>query len=189
MKLPMLVRARKAVLLAITALLASCDSGEQTPLVINPVDLTRHDVCFVDGMLLMEHPGPKGQIITKTGEVINFCDTREFFASLFEPESKSRNRFSYVQDFAGIEWGSYNNRWLDAASAWYVLGSRQHGAMGPTIIPFGNPDSAHAFVDKNGGTVFAFSEITQEVLDQFFRQVREDFRNEQSHDHGHDHKM
>ncbi|MDH5191481.1 MAG: nitrous oxide reductase accessory protein NosL [Gammaproteobacteria bacterium] len=180
----------KILLIVISIMLAGCSSDDQDPIVSNPLDLTRHDVCFVDGMLLMEHAGPKAQIITRKGEVRHYCDTREFFSVLLEPEGTTQIRFSYVQDFSGLVWGSYNSHWINAASAWYVFGSRQYGAMGPTIIPFGDRRAAMAFVKKQGGTVFGYNEITPSVLEQFFKKTRDEMRNMEQHNHQpHDHAM
>lgn len=143
-------------------LLAACGPSEQAA--PGPLELTRATSCSLDGMLLMDYPGPKAQIHYNQGPPDFFCDTVEMFSIYLRPEQQKRVRGLYVQDMGRADWNSPEGDWIDARTAFYVKGSTKRGAMGPTLASFAREEDARTFVEKNGGKVYRFGEITPDMV-------------------------
>jgi copper chaperone NosL len=164
------------VALLLLAGLVGCSEQNGAGIANMPRDLTREEVCMIDGMILLDYPGPKGQLFFKDGEARFFCDTKGLITTLFDPDYKNKIKIAYVQDFGGREWGSYNDRWVDVGQAFLVLDSNKFGAMGPTIVTFGARADADAFVAQNGGNVLTLAELDEVRLDDYLKRVRQQLR-------------
>ncbi len=155
-----------ALALPLGGMLAACQRAETASQDAAPVAIGRGTSCSLDGMLLADYPGPKAQIhYTGTAEPEFFCDTVEMFSMVLEGEQIRPLRAVYVQDMAKADWKEPEGHWIDARSAFYVAGSRRHGAMGPTFASFATEADAHAFAKRDGGQVFPFAKITPEMAD------------------------
>jgi copper chaperone NosL len=156
-------------------LLAGCekeaDIGAAFPQVLPP-----DAACAVDGMLLMDHPGPKGQALLKDGTVQYFCDTKELFSALHDPDQSHRIVRAFVQPMAGDAFEARADGFEDAGSLWYVLDAAMEGAMGKTIIPFRTEDAAKAFVAREGGWILPARELSAQIVADYVRAVRESLR-------------
>lgn len=131
---------------------------------------------MIDGMILLDYPGPKGQLFFKNGEPRFFCDTKGLITTLFNPDYKAKIKSAFVQDVGGREWGSYSDRWVDVNKAFLVFDSNKFGAMGPTIVTFSARADADAFVAENGGTVLTLAELDEPKLDDYLKRVRRQLR-------------
>ena len=150
---------------ALLLLLAGCDRerGSTAP---SPVEIGSETACHLDGMLLAEYPGPKAQIHYEgQAEPAFFCDTVEMFAMLLRPEQVRVVRAVFVQDMGRAEWTRPIGAWIDAKSGFYVLGSRKHGSMGPTIASFAQEADAVRFAGQHGGKVLKFADVKPEMVD------------------------
>ena len=127
MKLP-----RLAFSLPLLLSLTACGPTEEAP--VQPIEITAGTACSLDGMILTDFPGPKGQIHYATGEPDFFCDTMELFSIYLQPEQQKRITGIYTQDMAKTTWEKPENNWIDARVAYYVQGSSMHGSMGPSRI-------------------------------------------------------
>ncbi|MDP1941920.1 MAG: nitrous oxide reductase accessory protein NosL, partial [Gallionella sp.] len=117
--------------------LAACGerSGGAKPLA--PVEISASTSCELDGMLLADYPGPKAQIrYAGQTEPTFFCDTVELFNTLLTPEQVRKVDAVWVQDMGKASWEQPRGNWFDARTGFYVLGSKKHGSMGPTIASF-----------------------------------------------------
>lgn len=122
--------------------------------------------CALDGMLLAEYPGPKGQVLLAAPAGREwYCDTLELLNELLRPEQVRKLRGAWVQDMARADWEQPRGHWIDARSAHYVLGSRRKGSMGATAAPFAGAAAAQAFQAQHGGRVLAFAELRPEMVD------------------------
>lgn len=130
----------------------------------NFTNITQSCECVNDGMLLLEYDGPKAQIVWRDGKFSFFCEPREAFYELHNPTVKKKIKYFLVQDFSGVPWGSYTDRWINANEAFYVINSSKNGAMGVSFVPFSNECSANAFKLIYGGKVVPFSLITPQEL-------------------------
>jgi copper chaperone NosL len=152
---------RGAWLLA-TVLLVGCN--QQNGQILAPVEITRATTCSLDGMTLADYPGPKAQI-HYAGQAAPeyFCDLIEMFNITLKPEQTRKTLAIYVQDMGQTQWEEPKGHWIDAKSAYYVVGSKKMGSMGPTFGSFAKEDDAKQFAKTNGGKVYKFGEITPDM--------------------------
>ena len=162
MKTPFPPFAPCAAILLAAAALAACGNAADT--VAHPQELTRDVACSLDGMTLMDYPGPKAQVVYEQGAPDFFCDTIELFAVVLKPEQLRRTRAIYVQDMGQADWNAPTGHWIDARTAFYVTGSKHRGSMGPTIASFAREQDARALVASEGGRVLRFDEVTPEMV-------------------------
>jgi copper chaperone NosL len=163
MKTSRLNRPRTRVLAIAIALgaLGAC-TGPHT-VAVQPAEITRDTACSLDGMTLLDYPGPKAQIVYDKGEPDFFCDTIELFATVLKPEQAKPVRGVYVQDMGTADWNNPTGHWIDAKTAFYVVGSKRRGSMGPTIASYAREADARALVAKEGGRVLRFEQVTPDM--------------------------
>ncbi|MDP1730491.1 MAG: nitrous oxide reductase accessory protein NosL [Devosia sp.] len=148
-------------------ILGGCGGGEraQTP---GPFALTESAIGRYCGMNVLEHPGPKGQIIlSRAQEPIWFSSARDAVAFTMLPEEPKNLAAVYVSDMAKApsweEPGAEN--WIDATQAFFVIGSSMRGGMGAAeTVPFSTETAARSFADENGGEVVGFAEIPRDYV-------------------------
>ena len=157
-----LILAHTTILLLAAGLLAAC--GQTTDTQVAPAEITQDSACALDGMLLSDYPGPKAQILYDGApEPDFFCDTMEMFSLYLKPEQARKVKGIFVQDLDKTPWEAPKGAWIDARAAFYVVGSRKRGAMGPTIPSFGTRAGAQKFADSNGGKVYPFADVTADT--------------------------
>lgn len=144
-----------------TSLLILVGCGEEIK--PNPQEITTGTFCSLDGMLLLDYPGPKAQIHYDQGPPDFFCDTVEMFAIYTRPEQQKRILAVYTQDMGKADWTKPQGHWIDAKAGFYVAHSRQTGSMGPTLASFAREEDAREFVKQYGGEIFRFEQITPEM--------------------------
>ena len=152
--------------LSTAGLLSGCGdkAAEQTSLA--PVEIDRSTSCELDGMLLADYPGPKAQIhFAGQDKPSFFCDTVELFSTLLAGEQVRAVQAVYVQDMGKADWNQPQGHWIDAKTAFYVLGSKRHGSMGPTIGSFAQEADAAKFAAEHGGKVLRFGDIKADMVD------------------------
>lgn len=141
------------------ALLVGC-SDPQDAVVQAAQHFTKQDECHVCGMLIDGFPGPRGELY-QGNKIHKFCSTRDMLSYYFDPENQHQVQSMFVHDMAKAEWNHPNDDHLiDARSAYYVLGSNQEGAMGPTLASFAQQADAQAFAVAYGGQVLAFAQLS-----------------------------
>lgn len=146
------------------ALLGCDQSNSSKPL--TPVEIDASTTCELDGMLLADYSGPKAQIRYAGQEAPTFfCDTVEMFHTLLAPEQIKAVQAVYVQDMGKADWEQPRGYWTDARSGFYVLGSKRHGSMGPTIASFAQELDAKKFAQQWGGRLLRFAEVKPEMVD------------------------
>ena len=144
-------------------LLPGCNQDPASSVVPPPVALNGDAMGVFCGMNLLEHPGPKGQIITTSRiDPFWFTSVRDTVAFTLMPDQPRDIRAIYVSDMArALSWedpGATN--WIEARTAFFVIESRKQGGMGAAeAVPFGNRAAAAAFAIANGGKVVSFAEI------------------------------
>ena len=155
-------------LMALAALpvLGACDKEGEKATSVAPVEISQDTACELDGMLLVDYPGPKGQIhFADTPEPAFYCDTMEVLNTLMHPEEVRKITAVYVQDMGKADWDHPEGHWIDARTAIYVEGSSRQGSMGPTFGSFSNEEDAKAFIAKYGGKLLHMKDITPEMVD------------------------
>lgn len=153
-----------ALALGSTMLLPGCSQGEAAA-PLQAVAIDRNTADAVDGMLLLDYPGPKGQILYADGKPDFFCDTVGMFSMVLKPEQQRQVRAVFVQDMAQEDWAKPVGHWIDAKAAFYVAGSKARGAMGATLASFAREEDARAFAAKQGGQVLRFGQVTPDMVE------------------------
>jgi len=162
---------RKSILLAAFAgafALAGCNDQKTAEAPPPPQEMTDAAIGRYCGMNVMEHPGPKGQIILASQkEAVWFSSARDAISFTLLPEEPKDIRAIYVSDMARApnweEPGTTN--WVDAKQASFVIGSRLKGGMGgEEAVPFSNKAAAEKFAAENGGRVVAFAEVPKDYV-------------------------
>ncbi len=129
-------------------------------------DFSDDTACSLDGMILADFPGPKAQIHYLNGQAPDFfCDTVEMMSIYLAPEQQSKVATIYTQDMGQTDWEQPRGHWIDARTAWYVVGSSQHGSMGKTFASFSQEADAKNFAEKFGGEIVRFGDITADMAD------------------------
>ncbi len=152
-----LPRLALASIVAALLFVAGCDRQAK---LVSPQEIVIDTACTLDGMLLMDYPGPKAQLHYNQGEPDFFCDTMEMFAIYLRPEQKKRVVGLFTQDMGMTDWVKPQGHWIDARTAFYVAGSKRTGSMGPTLASFASNEDAEAFAKKYGGKVLRFDAVT-----------------------------
>ena len=117
-------------------------------------------------MLLADYPGPKAQIFYAGQDAPTFfCDTVEMFHTVLAPEQVKLINAVFVQDMGKTEWEQPRSNWIAAKDAVYVLGSKKHGSMGPTIASFSQEVEAKKFIEQWGGKLLRYTEIKSDMVD------------------------
>lgn len=147
--------------LALLALLPACNRAMQPAVALEPGSDT---ACVVDGMVLKDFPGPKGQVHYAEGAPDFYCDLIELFTALLMPEQKRPPSAVFVQDMGKTDWNRPEGNWIDAKTAFYVTASRKLGSMGPTFGSFSTQLDADNFAKKEGGQTMRFAQITPDML-------------------------
>lgn len=128
-----------------------------------PQEISREQSGYYCGMIVADHPGPKGQIfVGDAAQPIWFPSVRDAIAFLMLPGEQKNVRAMYVNDMARAgSWAApAPGTWVDAQEAWYVLDSGKRGGMGlAEAVPFGTRGDAEAFIETHGGRLARLSEI------------------------------
>jgi copper chaperone NosL len=147
--------------------LAGCNQqAQQAPPA--PHELTGAAIGHYCGMNLIEHNGPKGQIILASrDEPVWFSSARDAFSFTMLPEEPKDIRAIYVSDMAKApSWedpGATN--WVDAHKAYFVIGSGMQGGMGaPETVPFSERAAAQKFAADHGGRIVTFDEVPRDYI-------------------------
>jgi copper chaperone NosL len=156
-----------AMVLLMGLAFAGCNE-ESTAELPPPHELTDTAIGNYCGMTLVEHSGPKGQIILASrDEPVWFSSARDAFAYTMLPEEPKDIRAIYVSDMAKAQsWEKPGTKnWIDAKKAYYVIGSRLKGGMGADeTIPFSGKGAAEQFTAGNGGRVVGFADVPTDYV-------------------------
>lgn len=133
-----------------------------------PYALTQEAIGRYCGMNVLEHAGPKGQVILDAiPEPIWFSSARDTIAFTMLPDEPKEIAAIYVSDMGkAASWeepGAEN--WIDARKAFYVIGSARRGGMGvEEAVPFSENGAAKAFAAQNGGEVVDFDDLPERYI-------------------------
>lgn len=153
-------------LLLLLPALGACQREAEAPPA--PFAMTEEAMGRYCGMNILEHAGPKGQIIlAKYDEPIWFSSARDAIAFTMLPEEPKDIRAIYVSDMARApSWdkpGAEN--WVDARQAFFVIGSDARGGMGAAeAVPFSTEAAAAAFVEDHGGRTVRFDAVPRDYI-------------------------
>ncbi len=158
-----------AVLAAGLPILAACGPDDVAD-IPKPVNLTQEASGYFCNMTVVDHPGPKAHAFVKGSTVpFWFTSARDAVAFAMLPESANAIAAIYVTDMGTVPiWeDAAKGEWIEARTAYYVIGSSKRGGMGaPEAVPFAEEADAKSFKAKFGGQVLSYSDIPRDyVLD------------------------
>lgn len=160
---------RLAFALAGLLLLFGCDDGKPAakPAAVIP---DREAVTYFGQMILLDHQGPKAQIMLKNtaakgGGPLWFPSVRDAVAFTKLPDEPKDIAAVYVTDMARAESWDDPQVWMDPAEAFFVIGSVARGGMGaPEAVPFSARDAAEKFVGRRGGRIVRWKDIPEDYV-------------------------
>jgi copper chaperone NosL len=152
----------------VCAVLAACSGGEQQTAAV-PREPGSEATGYYCGMTLKEHQGPKGQILLKTTDApLWFSSVRDAMTYVEQDLTSERDLAGFwVNDMAQGAWEApAPGSWIDARTAWYVVGSKKTAAMGGSeAVPFKERTAAEAFARDYNGHVSDYLAARREVAD------------------------
>lgn len=160
-------RTARLAILGALVLLVACSEGME-PQVPPPFALTDEAIGRYCGMNVLEHEGPKGQVIlTRIPEPIWFSSARDAIAFTLLPEEPKNIAAVYVSDMGAAD--SWENpgpeNWIEAREAFFVIRSNRTGGMGAAeTVPFSKEEDAASFAALHGGEVVRFDAIPEEYV-------------------------
>ena len=133
---------------------------------MDPRKPSRQDKCPVCGMFVYKYPDWTAQIIFRDGAVFFFDGAKDFFKFYLEvPKYHAHATTADITAAYVTEY--YNLEMIQAAGAFYVIGSDVFGPMGRELIPFASEADAREFMkDHQGKRVLTFSDITAAIIDR-----------------------
>ena len=153
-------------LLAGLLALGGCQREAEAPPA--PFAMTEDAMGRYCGMNVLEHAGPKGQIIlAEYDEPIWFSSARDAIAFTMLPDEPKDIRAIYVSDMGKApSWDKPGaDNWIDARRAFFVIGSDRKGGMGTAeAVPFSNDEVAKLFARDHGGRVVRFDEVPRDYV-------------------------
>ena len=161
---------RLAFALTALLLLAGCDDSNQTAAKTPPVVPDREAVTHFGQMILLDHQGPKAQIMLKSaaekgGGPLWFPSVRDAVAFTKLPDEPKDIVAIYVTDMARAESWDDPKVWMDPAEAFFAIGSDVRGGMGaPEAVPFSARDAAEDFVRRRGGHIVRWKDIPEDYV-------------------------
>jgi copper chaperone NosL len=162
------VRSSVAAALCLAALTVSGCGEKESVALPPPNTLTADAVGHYCNMDLMEHSGPKGQIILASQKApVWFSSARDAFSYTMLDEEAKDVRAVYVSDMGKApSWEKPGvDNWIEARGALFVIESRKQGGMGaPETIPFSDRAAAETFVAEHGGRIVAFADVPQDYV-------------------------
>lgn len=157
---------RIVFLLVFAMLIVACEKNQ--PVVVPPPQtLTSEATGYYCLMTVLNHSGPKAQIILdNTQPALWFTSVRDMIAFTQSAEEPKNIAAMYVNDMSNADWKNPGaNNWIDARKAWYVLGSNRSGGMGgPEAVPFASEANARRFASEQGGKVYSLAAIPAEAI-------------------------
>lgn len=159
----------RGLALAAIACAALVGCSEEATEVVKAVPIGAHDRCKMCGMVIVHYPGPKAEIFIKgaDGEAVKFCSGRDAFTFALQPENARRLIGFFIHDMGKTGWEKPDDAALvDATKAVYVYGHVVDGVMGNEPVAFTSQDKAQEFIKKHGGKLYAYKDVTLELLDK-----------------------
>lgn len=126
--------------------------------IVDPVDQDRCPVC---NMIPSKYPKFNAQLIMADKKRYHFCSTQCLFEFMQDPR-----KHGATTGEVGDVWlhDQVSGRYIFGRNAYYVVGSKVHGPMGPEAIAFDLKSEAAEFTKANNGQVLKFEKVTPAAI-------------------------
>ncbi|ELY93539.1 lipoprotein NosL [Natrialba chahannaoensis JCM 10990] len=178
---------------AAIGLAAGCLSDDEPEPVADPVSIDSEQSCDNCKMAIGNQPGPVGQLHYEDPTTVfdddddrpaQFCSTLCTYTFAFENEETAAPEVTYLTDYSAVDYevnestgddgegdGNYvlsshfdADSFTPATALELVVDSDVEGAMGGSIVAFGDGDDATVFSDEYGGEHYEHEDVTQELV-------------------------
>lgn len=126
--------------------------------IVDPADADRCPVC---NMIPAKYPDFNAQIIMADKKRYHFCSTQCLFEFVQDPRKHGAGTAEM-----GDVWlhDRTSGRYIFGRNAYYVVGSKVHGPMGPEAIAFDLKSEASEFAKANNGQLLKFEKVTPAAI-------------------------
>ena len=147
------------ILLSLFLMISNGQAMESQPAKPQPGDR-----CPVCGMFVAKYPDWDSKIMYQDGMVLFFDGAKDLFKFYLDPQKfKSNKRRQNIKVIYVTEY--YDLNLIDAANAFYVLGSDVYGPMGRELIPFKTKEDAKEFLGNHKGKkIVVFNEVDPSLI-------------------------
>ncbi len=122
------------------------------------------DTCPVCGMFVASYPYWIATVLWRDGKAVHFDGAKDFFKYLQDLKKYEPGRTVTEMQGMGVT-DYYGTTRIDAAAAFYVIGSDVLGPMGHELVPHDSEAEAKEFMaDHSGKRVLRFRDVTQAML-------------------------
>jgi len=122
------------------------------------------DTCPVCGMFVAPYPYWIATVLWRDGKAVHFDGAKDFFKYLQDLKKYEPSRALAEINAMGVT-DYYATGRIDAAQAYYVIGSDVLGPMGHELVPHDTQAEAKEFLaDHKGKRVLRFAEVTPAML-------------------------
>ncbi len=122
------------------------------------------DTCPVCGMFVAPYPYWVATVLYREGKAVHFDGAKDCFKYLLDLKKYAPGRSRDDIQAIGVT-GYYATERLDAALAWYVIGSDVLGPMGHELVPHDTEAEAREFMaDHRGRRVLRLADVTPALL-------------------------
>ena len=122
------------------------------------------DTCPVCGMFVAPYPYWVATVLWRDGKAVHFDGAKDFFKYLLDLKKYEPGRALAEINAMGVT-DYYATVRIDAAQAYFVIGSDVLGPMGHELVPHETLAEAKEFMaDHSGKRVLRFAEVTQVML-------------------------
>lgn len=143
---------------------ASASVAAAQPEGIQPI--TSKDLCHGCQTWVAKYPGPKAQIVLKSGIVQKFCSVQCMLCAVQREGDRSDRKGIYVQDAGKVDWNHPgDNEYINALDAWYVGGVSCKAGKGKTFAASLSKAAVEKLQKEYGGKVVKYSEIKNDFLE------------------------
>lgn len=144
--------------------LASAPLAAAQPEGIQPI--TAKDLCHGCQIWVAKYPGPKAQIVLKSGIVQKFCSVQCMLCAVHREGERSDRKGIYVQDAGKVDWNNPgDNEYINALDAWYVGGVACRAGKGKTFAASLDRNAVEELQKEHGGRVVTYGEIKNDFLE------------------------
>ena len=122
------------------------------------------DTCPVCGMFVAPYPYWIATVLWRDGKAVHFDGAKDFFKYLQDLKKYEPGRALAEINAMGVT-DYYATGRIDAAQAYFVIGSDVLGPMGHELVPHDSQAEAKEFMTDHGGKrIVRFAEVTQAML-------------------------
>ncbi|MCW8173344.1 nitrous oxide reductase accessory protein NosL [Natrialba swarupiae] len=166
------------------AALAGClgEDDEDAP---DPITIDADQACDQCTMQIGQHPGPVGQThyddpddVVGEDRPAQFCSSTCTYSHTFEQENAGHDpTATYLTDYSIVDYDIELDDDIEEISSHLeadafagvegltlVVDSDVQGAMGPSMIGFGDADEAEEFQTEYGGDLYEHEDVTSELV-------------------------